>query len=73
MARRVLKPVAPTNTQFRQLWDLAQGNNRRVIEDHNYRLWLLLNIEVFWRHFVDGETVSDLEGWIDSSRETLPA
>ena len=43
------------------------------VEDHNYRLWLLLNIEVFWRHFVDGETVSDLEGWIDSSRETLPA
>jgi predicted dehydrogenase len=33
----VEKPVAPTNTQFRQLWDLAQGNNRRVIEDHNYR------------------------------------
>jgi predicted dehydrogenase len=33
----VEKPVAPTNAQFRQLWDLAQGNGRRVIEDHNYR------------------------------------
>jgi predicted dehydrogenase len=33
----VEKPVAPTNAQFRQLWDLARGNNRRVIEDHNYR------------------------------------
>jgi len=33
----VEKPVAPTNAQFRQLWDLSQANNRRVIEDHNYR------------------------------------
>src|SRR6185503_6722522 len=33
----VEKPVAPTNAQFRQLWELARGNNRRIVEDHNYR------------------------------------
>jgi asparagine synthase (glutamine-hydrolysing) len=42
------------------------------VQDHNYRLWLLLNIEVFWRHFIDGDSTSDLEDWIDSSRRTSP-
>ena len=34
--------------------------------DHNYRLWMLLNLEVFWRHFVDGMSVDELEDWIAS-------
>jgi asparagine synthase (glutamine-hydrolysing) len=38
------------------------------VQDHNYRLWLLLNIEVFWRHFVEGVSVADLELWIDGTR-----
>lgn len=33
----VEKPVAPTNAQFRQLWELASSRNRRLVEDHNYR------------------------------------
>lgn len=33
----VEKPVAPTRTEFRQLWDLAQSRNLRLVEDHNYR------------------------------------
>ncbi|MGH8249909.1 MAG: asparagine synthase (glutamine-hydrolyzing) [Steroidobacteraceae bacterium] len=32
--------------------------------DHNYRLWMIFNIEVFWRHFFDGESVAALEDWI---------
>ena len=32
--------------------------------DHNYRLWMVFNIEVFWRHFFDGESVPALEDWI---------
>jgi asparagine synthase (glutamine-hydrolysing) len=32
--------------------------------DHNYRLWMLFNIEVFWRHFFAGESVAELEDWI---------
>jgi predicted dehydrogenase len=33
----VEKPVAPTNAQFQELWALAQGRGRRIVEDHNYR------------------------------------
>jgi asparagine synthase (glutamine-hydrolysing) len=35
--------------------------------DHNYRLWMLFNIEMFWRHFIDGVGVEKLEDWIASS------
>ena len=35
--------------------------------DHNYRLWMLFNLEMFWRHFIDGVDVSDLEAWIEAS------
>jgi hypothetical protein len=24
--------------------------------DHNYRLWFLLNLEVWWRLYIDGST-----------------
>lgn len=33
----VEKPIAPTNREFHQLWDLAQSRGRQLIEDHNYR------------------------------------
>ena len=33
----VEKPAAPTNAEFRQLWEVAKANNRHLIEDHNYR------------------------------------
>jgi predicted dehydrogenase len=33
----VEKPVAPTHEQFLSLWSLAQSQNRRLVEDHNYR------------------------------------
>jgi asparagine synthase (glutamine-hydrolysing) len=35
--------------------------------DHNYRLWMLFNLEMFWRHFIDGVGVDKLEEWIASS------
>jgi asparagine synthase (glutamine-hydrolysing) len=35
--------------------------------DHNYRLWMLLNLEIFWRHFIEGVGVNELEQWIASS------
>jgi asparagine synthase (glutamine-hydrolysing) len=35
--------------------------------DHNYRLWMLFNLEMFWRHFIDGVGVDKLEEWIESS------
>jgi asparagine synthase (glutamine-hydrolysing) len=33
--------------------------------DHNYRLWLLLNTELWYRHFIDREPVAALEEWVD--------
>jgi asparagine synthase (glutamine-hydrolysing) len=35
--------------------------------DHNYRLWMLFNLEMFWRHYIDGVGVDKLEEWIASS------
>jgi predicted dehydrogenase len=33
----VEKPVAPTNAEFRALWNHAQSHGRLIVEDHNYR------------------------------------
>jgi asparagine synthase (glutamine-hydrolysing) len=41
--------------------------------DHNYRLWLLFNIELWYRHFFDGEGVAALEAWVDEARSGRPA
>ncbi|MFQ5669010.1 MAG: asparagine synthase (glutamine-hydrolyzing) [Acidobacteriota bacterium] len=31
--------------------------------DHNYRLWMLFNLEIWYRHFIDLEDVSALTDW----------
>jgi len=36
--------------------------------DHNYRLWLLFNVELWYRHFFDGASVAALERWVDEAR-----
>jgi asparagine synthase (glutamine-hydrolysing) len=36
--------------------------------DHNYRLWMLFNLEIFWRHYIAGESIASLEGWVSSRR-----
>jgi asparagine synthase (glutamine-hydrolysing) len=41
--------------------------------DHNYRLWMVMNLEIFWRHYFEGQTVVQLEDWIDSIRRSTPA
>src|SRR4051812_9793301 len=33
----VEKPVAPSNAEFRALWQHAQQRDRLIVEDHNYR------------------------------------
>jgi asparagine synthase (glutamine-hydrolysing) len=33
--------------------------------DHNYRLWMIFNLEVFWRHFLENEPVERLEEWVE--------
>ena len=37
--------------------------------DHNYRLWMLLNLEIWYRHFFENESVADLEAWVVSARD----
>jgi asparagine synthase (glutamine-hydrolyzing) len=39
-------------------------------DDHNYRLWMLFNIEIFWRHYIEGTPVEALEAWIAESTST---
>jgi asparagine synthase (glutamine-hydrolysing) len=36
--------------------------------DHNYRLWMIFNLEVFWRHFIDREPVGRVEEWVARAR-----
>jgi asparagine synthase (glutamine-hydrolysing) len=36
--------------------------------DHNYRLWMVFNLEMFWRHYLEGEDVATLEAWVDAAR-----
>jgi asparagine synthase (glutamine-hydrolysing) len=36
--------------------------------DHNYRLWMIFNLEVFWRHFMDREPVGRVEEWVARAR-----
>jgi asparagine synthase (glutamine-hydrolysing) len=33
--------------------------------DHNYRLWLLLNLELWHRLFLEGQSVEAVEHWVD--------
>jgi asparagine synthase (glutamine-hydrolysing) len=32
--------------------------------DHNYRLWMLFNLEIFWRYYIEQEPTEALEDWI---------
>jgi hypothetical protein len=41
--------------------------------DHNYRLWLLLNLELWYRLFIDGATESDLNGYLQSALQEQAA
>ena len=36
--------------------------------DHNYRLWLLFNLELWYRHFIAGEQQAELEAWIGRAK-----
>jgi asparagine synthase (glutamine-hydrolysing) len=38
------------------------------IRDHNFRLWILLNLEVWHRLFIDGEPQEGVLDWIERAR-----
>ncbi|HEY5569760.1 MAG TPA: asparagine synthase C-terminal domain-containing protein, partial [Gammaproteobacteria bacterium] len=35
--------------------------------DHNYRLWMIINLEMFWRCYIERTPVNELEAWISES------
>lgn len=41
--------------------------------DHNYRIWLLLNLEIWYRLFFEDETVDSMREFIKSHTGTRPA
>jgi len=43
------------------------------VTDHNYRLWMIFNIDVFFRHYIEGESIASLEEWIGASRRARAA
>ena len=40
--------------------------------DHNYRLWMLFNLELWYRRYIDRQTVGQLEEWVDRARSSRP-
>jgi asparagine synthase (glutamine-hydrolysing) len=52
----------------REVLERMQAEHVSGRVDHNYRLWMIFNLEIFWRHYIDGESVGALEGWIAESR-----
>jgi asparagine synthase (glutamine-hydrolysing) len=49
--------------------DTMLGEHQAGSADHGHRLWLLLNSEVWHRHFIREETVEDLTGEIADAKE----
>jgi asparagine synthase (glutamine-hydrolysing) len=50
---------------------LRQHRSGRV--DHNYRLWILLNLELWWRIYIDGTSLDSLNQLIDDGLELRAA
>ncbi|MDP6529816.1 MAG: asparagine synthase (glutamine-hydrolyzing) [Gemmatimonadota bacterium] len=38
--------------------------------DHNYRLWMLFTLELWFRRFIEGASVNELEEWVDDALST---
>ena len=47
--------------------------HRRGRMDHNYRLWILLNLELWWRMYIDGTSLDSLNQLIDDGLELRAA
>jgi asparagine synthase (glutamine-hydrolysing) len=54
------------------IFELLEEHGRMAM-DHNYRIWLLLNLELWYRMAVRGETVSELEERLARRRRPEPA
>lgn len=54
---------------YHQLLD----QHRSGAMDHNYRLWILLNLELWWRMYIDGAAVDALDQRISELLERKAA
>ena len=54
--------------ELREAMQRMQDEHASGRVDHNYRLWMLFNLEVFWRHFIDREPVGRVEEWVARAR-----
>jgi asparagine synthase (glutamine-hydrolysing) len=82
--RGALRPLVERVVENNRLADLGvfrREELRRLVAehvggrvDHSYRLWLLFNIELWHRHYIDGEPLSALDAWIAGAtpRATIP-
>jgi asparagine synthase (glutamine-hydrolysing) len=37
--------------------------------DHNYRLWLLFSLELFYRYWIERDSLDDLNEWVEQKRQ----
>ena len=37
--------------------------------DHNYRLWMLFNLELWYQRYIDRQSVGELEAWVARSKK----
>jgi asparagine synthase (glutamine-hydrolysing) len=49
------------------------NQHRRGLMDHNYRLWIILNLELWWRIYIDGISVEALDQLIHRQLERRAA
>jgi asparagine synthase (glutamine-hydrolysing) len=36
--------------------------------DHNYRIWMFFNLDLWYRRFFENQSVEELEAWVDEIR-----
>jgi asparagine synthase (glutamine-hydrolysing) len=80
--RGELRPLAEAVTADSRLAEAGifrREETRRLLDehlggrvDHNFRLWMLFNLELWYRHFIEGEDVPQLESWVERCRRGLP-
>jgi len=59
---------------FRREYMMELLNQHRAGKvDHNYRLWILLNLELWWRIYIDGMPLASLDQFINERFESRAA
>jgi asparagine synthase (glutamine-hydrolysing) len=77
--RPLLGEVARTS-RFVEIGAFDRGYVEELIQehvsgarDHNYRLWILLNLELWHRRFIEGQSQSEVAGWLAEAAPPISA